>query len=105
MTSDNEKFCDDVIAPRLQDVANLCRERGMSLLATIEHDYGAMNSSILLHRTHSFAMTMIAAAQQASGNVDALIFALMKHGKEYGHNSLCLQQLGISCTPDHEAVQ
>ncbi|MFD1792101.1 hypothetical protein ACFSE0_10675 [Ochrobactrum teleogrylli] len=105
MTTENEKFYDDIIAPRLHQLAEECKQRGMSFVANVEYDPGATASTILLAENSGYHARLMCTAAQCGENVDGLIFAIMKHAREHGHSSLCLKMLGVSPTPDQETVQ
>ncbi len=105
MSSENETFYDNVILPSLQQLAKECQARGMSFVATVEYDSGDTGSTILLTEGSGYHAKLMCAAAESAGNVDSLIFAIMKHARKHGHNSICLQQLGVSSVPIAETVQ
>ncbi len=105
MTSENERFYDDIIAPRLHLLAEEFRQRGMSFVANVEYDPGDTASTILLTENSGYHARLMCAAAESGGNIDSLIFAIMKYAREHGHGSICLQQLGVPCVPETEIRQ
>lgn len=96
----NEEVYDSEIAPELLKLCKRCQELGMSFLACVEYD--AENSGI--GRTEfmmpdelgklSAAQRMTAWAARAHGNIDKLMMAIDRHGREHGHSSVYLQMAG-----------
>lgn len=105
MTSENERFYDDIIAPRLHQLAEECKQRGMSFVANVEYDPGDTASTILLTENSGYHARLMCAAAESGGNIDSLIFAIMKYAREHGHGSICLQQLGVPSVAETETRQ
>lgn len=105
MTSENERFYDNFIAPRLHQLAEECKQRGMSFVANVEYDPGDTASTILLTENSGYHARLMCAAAESAGNIDSLIFAIMKYAREHGHGSICLQQLGVPSVPETETRQ
>lgn len=99
---EREQFYDSEIAPVLLDLARKCKESGLSIAAMVEWDPGETGRTVALAGDSGFGIRMAEAAMQAHGNVDSLIFALMKFGSEKGHGSVCLHQLGVPAVPNGE---
>jgi hypothetical protein len=93
--TEREAFYDSEIAPRLLELARLCQDNEISLVCAANWGTDDQDRTVTLqpHAPMSIKMTEVAA--QANGNADSLIMALMKHGREHGHNSMCLHLLGV----------
>jgi hypothetical protein len=92
-TEEREQLYDCEIAPALLELASKCQDNGLSLAAMVEWEPGETGRTAALAAGSGFGIRMVEAAIRASGNVDSLIFALMKYGREHGHSSACLQLL------------
>jgi hypothetical protein len=95
-----EKFYDEHIAPELLRLGKLCQDNGLSLIAMVEWEPGETGRTTCLAKGSGIAIRMADAAMQAHGNVDSLYFALAKHARDVGHNSIVLQQMGIPSSPE-----
>lgn len=93
--SEKEDFYDQEIAPKLLALCKECQDRGVSFVAKVEWEPGESGMTAFVAEGAGIALLIASWAAKANGNADALIMALMKHGREYGHNSACLQQLGV----------
>jgi isoleucyl-tRNA synthetase len=78
-----EKFYDNEIAPVLMTLAGKCQDNGLSMVTKRPATW----TTRCFTADASFGIRMADVAAQARGNVDSLIFALMKYGREHGHNS------------------
>jgi hypothetical protein len=96
---EREQFYDREIAPVLMDLAGKCQDNGLSIAAMVEWEPDETGRTAALAATAGFGIRMVEAAMQAKGNVDSLIFALMKYGTERGHSSASLHLLGVPTTP------
>jgi hypothetical protein len=100
MTPDErETFYDEHIAPVLMDLATKCQDNGLSIAAMVEWDQGETGRTAALAADASFGIRMVETAMRAAGNVDTLIWALMKYATEHGHSSVCLKLLGVPTSP------
>jgi len=88
--AEREAFYDAEIAPVLMKLGEKCTERGMSLVAHVEWAPTEAGSTFCLAAESSFAIRLVKLACEVRGNVDSMIFALMKHGVG---GSLCLRVL------------
>ena len=82
--SDEERdaFYDEQIAPKLAAIATECSEHGISFVAAA--DTGArLNETSIYVDGWTFAFKMSQAAVAAHGNVDALMFALVRYANQY----------------------
>lgn len=97
--AEREEFYDDEIAPVLGDLAKRCQENGLSFLAVVEWAPGETGRTFSQSPPAGLGIMSANIAAQANGNADSLIMALMKYGREHGHNSMCLHQLGVPAKP------
>lgn len=96
---EREAFYDAEIAPILRDLSGKCRENGLSFLAVVEWAPGEQGRTLSLAPPSGHGIRWADAAARANGNADGLIMGLMQEGREHGHNSICLHQLGIPEKP------
>ena len=89
-----EEIYDREIAPALLALAKKCEGHGFSIVAMVEFALGETGSTLSLRAGSGIEIRMALMAAQSLGNADALIGALLQHGKEHGHNSAFLHQLG-----------
>ncbi len=88
-----EDFYDREIAPVLRELANKCEGEGLSFLAMVEWAPGDVGKTMSVRAGSGIGVKMALWAMQANGNADGLIMAMQRHGRENGHNSICLQLL------------
>jgi hypothetical protein len=93
---EREQFYDREIAPVLLELARKCRDNGLSIAAMVEWAPAETGRTAALAAGSGVGIRMAELAMQARGNVDSLIFALMKYGKEHGHSSVGLRLLELS---------
>jgi len=93
-----EQFYDAEVAPILMELAAKCEERKLSFFTVVEWAPGEQGRTTSLQSGHGLGIKFAHAAAQANGNADALIMALIRYGREHGHNSVCLSQLGVPPT-------
>jgi hypothetical protein len=92
---EREAFYDESVAPVLMDLAKKCQDNGISITAMVEWDPGETGRTAALAADAGFGIRMAETAMRAAGNVDTLIWALMKYATEHGHGSVCLKMLGV----------
>lgn len=90
---EREEFYDREIAPELKKLCQKCEGNGLSFLAIVEWAPGEVGKTMSVHAESGIGLKMVLWAMQANGNADSLIMGMMRHGKEHGHNSVCLTQL------------
>lgn len=93
--AEREAFYDREIAPALLDLGKRCHENGLSFLACVEWAPGESGRTRQFVEPYGLPIEIADAAMRAGNNVDALLLFLMKIGKERGHSSLILHQLGV----------
>ena len=100
MLSEREKYYDEVIAPKLMEVAKLCEEHGLGMACQVEWEPGETGSTIALPKGSSFNIRLVEAAMRCRGNLDTLMIACAKHARMHGHSTLALAQMGVPTTPE-----
>jgi len=95
-----EEFYDQVIAPKLLAIGKECQDNGLGFSAAVEYEPHSLGRTSCWPKDASFAIRLVDIAIQVHGNVDQLIWALMRHGRENGHSSVCLRILGVPETPE-----
>ena len=91
--SDDEQFYDTEIAPRLLVIAEMCKERGFALVAHVQWELDGSGRTEQTPHGKWPDTRIVQYAARCHGNIDELIMALLRDGKEYGHNSWCLHKL------------
>jgi hypothetical protein len=89
----DEEYYDEEIGPRLLEVGQLCQDRGLSLCALVEYEKGKTAHTATMQPDACFGQRMATWACKSDGNVDKLMFAVIRYGKEHGHSSIILSQL------------
>ena len=101
----SEQVYDDLIAPKLLEVAAICHEHGMPFVAQVEYapgDYG-MTADLPARDERSLPMDWMHVAARSRGNADLLIGHLVDSAKTRGHGSVYLQLLGVPVSPKDAA--
>lgn len=89
----SENLYDDVIAPKLLEVAKLCKEAGMPMLATVWFDGEMGGTTRIVPDGPHPSFTLMYAAQKCRGNIDQLCFALAREVPDGPEHSLVLLML------------
>lgn len=97
--AEREAFYDAEIAPALRALGARCQANGLSFLAAVEWEPGETGKTFTTSPPVGLPIRWAELAIRCNGNVDALIFALMKDARKVGHGSICLSQLGVPTTP------
>ena len=90
---EREAFYDADVAPVLLELARKCETNGLSFAAMVEWAPEDTGETISLREGAGIKTIMAAFSIRSHGNADSLIGALMRHGKEHGHNSAYLHML------------
>ncbi len=90
---EREQFYDREIAPVLMDLARRCEGAGLSFLALVEWSPDETGKTMSMREGSGIGTKMVLWAMQAKGNSDNLIWQMQRHGREHGHNSVCLSML------------
>ena len=102
-----EEIYDAEIAPALLKVAQRCQELGFPMVAMVEYERrvdGGRGRTEFCPETEgdnrpSAAQLLVHYAARCNGNVDSMLFAVMKGARKYGHSSSCLYLLGVPEKP------
>lgn len=87
--SENEVYYDEVIAPKLAEIAKLCGERKMSIVCDVEYEPGETGSTRFVQPDAGAKMFISFCASRCRGNIDAFIMNIYNRMKERG-------ELGVS---------
>ncbi len=83
-----EDAYDAVIAPKLAEVAAICKEAGVAFHAIVEYEPGHFGSTIVTtNAPRSHAMVLVECADKAQGNIDALAMAFARYCDRNGINT------------------
>ena len=88
-----EALYDAVLAPKLLEVAGLCKEAGIPMLATVWFDGDASGTTRVLPTDRNAAFTLAHAANRCRGNIDNLCIALARDIPEEHDGSIVLRWL------------
>ena len=99
MTTSNEQFYDDEIAPVLASLAMRCNEKGVSFVASVEFGPDQSGSTVALADEHGNGIRMTAYAARCKSNVDVLFTMIIERAKVTGHSSVFLADLGVPHKP------
>lgn len=89
-----DKFYDDEIAPALLIIRDKCLNADIPFLACAfinSETHG--ETAFIPAKCNDAHIRTVQAAIKSKGNADTLIWWMMRHGKEHGHNSACLSIL------------
>jgi len=104
--TDKEKYYDDVIAPKLSEMAKDAIAHGLNFFALVEWEpgeYGRTHYCVEGRQGLPFRMANWAA--QCGGNVDMFWLTAQRYAGKHGHGSFFLKQQGIPEKPiDDEKV-
>ena len=102
--AEREAIYDAEIAPALKALSKRCAEVGMCFLAFVEWAPGEGGRTMCTTPEMGVGAKTVYSAMAAHGNADSLIIAMARYAREYGHNSICLHQLGVPTTPSAVAT-
>lgn len=91
--SEGEALYDAEIAPALAALAEKCSAAGMNFVAVVEYEHGSVGLTAKAMHPQAAQFSLARMAALAFGNADALIFAMIRHGREHEHNSIYLHRL------------
>lgn len=78
----SEKFYDDVIAPKLLEISNLCKENGLSFVGAVEWPESSLCYTLIMQKDATIAVRLVEVSAKANGNFDAMAFAILRYAKE-----------------------
>jgi hypothetical protein len=103
--TDGEKYYDEVIAPKLSDIAKDAREHGLNFFSLVEWQPGEHGRThYCVEGTQGLPFRMANWAAKCDGNVDSFWIAVQRYAMKYGHGSIFLKQQGIPEKPASTAV-
>jgi hypothetical protein len=101
---EKEKHYDENIAPKVLELAKECQALDIPFIACAwpknpEMDTFSETAYVGKDCNAAHVRTTLAAVR-AKGNADILIWWMMRHAEEHGHNSACLTILGVGQKKD-----
>lgn len=99
MLSEREQYYDDVIAPKLKELADLCQAKEFAMVCQVEWEPGECGRTVTLPKWASFQIRLAETAMRAKGNVDNLFLACAKYAAVHGHDSLVMKNMGVPMEP------
>lgn len=97
---EKERFYDDEVAPKLLELSQACKARGMSFLGLVEYGPGLLARTESLQGDAGIGQLIAHWAARADGNVDALMMACRRHAQQHGHSSAVLHLLDVPLVPE-----
>ena len=102
--NEQEAIYDAEIAPALLAICKRCEALGMPMVASVEYSPDQTSTTIFCpdpkgDKRPSAQQMLVYYAARCNGNVDGLIFAIMRAAEKYGHASVCLRSLGVAEKP------
>lgn len=105
----SEKIYDELIGPKLLEIAELCKANGLGFAAICEYAPGECEVSVApMPASPSPAMRVAGYAMVCQGNIDELIGALLTDANKFGHSSVhmsVLQQAAASARDGKDATK
>lgn len=98
--TEKEKYYDEVIAPKLSELAKDAQAHGLNFFALVDwgkSEYGRTHYCV--EGTQSLPFRMANWSAQCDGNVDSFWMAVQKYARKYGHCSVFLELQGIPSKP------
>ena len=94
VVGEGEKLYDEVIGPKLLEIAKFCKEAGLPFLATVGFD-GENSGTTQIPPTGepNPSFTLAWQAHQCKGNIDALCIGLARRVKEEDDGSIVLRMM------------
>ncbi|MBW2672247.1 MAG: hypothetical protein JRD89_02375 [Deltaproteobacteria bacterium] len=89
----SEKLYDEKIAPKLLEIAELCEEAGLPMLATVWYDGKGSGTTRVFPAEPNPSFTLAYAAQQCHGNLDKLCFAIARQVPDEHNGSIVLRMM------------
>ena len=83
---DTEKIYDKEIAPKLLEIAKICKEYGFPFLAVVEYAINKIGRTEIATHDECLKMTMIRHCTKTAPNIDAYLIGLIKWAKENNIN-------------------
>jgi len=81
--AERDAFYDELIAPKLAEIAGECADHGISFVAAADTG-SVLNETCRYADGWSFAFKLVQLAAHAAGNVDRLMIDLVRYANEYG---------------------
>lgn len=100
--SEKERYYDEVIAPKLAEIAKDAGEQGLNFVALVEWEPGSLARTACAAMAQGLSFMMANWAAQCCGNVDSFWMAVQKYAMKHGHSSVFLKEQGIPENPEDE---
>lgn len=80
----SEKLYDEIIAPELKRLSEICQANGMPFVALVEYEPGQEGRTEYLPDTASLPMVIATMAARCDANVDALCISISRYCERKG---------------------
>ncbi|CAL62445.1 Hypothetical protein HEAR2314 [Herminiimonas arsenicoxydans] len=104
----SEQHYDEVIAPKLVEIAELCIAAGMSFIATVEYEPTKRGTTRVIGPNSCLAMHMQNHCANTAPNIDGYIFGIAKYCNREGidmSSSITMQPYIAKPQPDQPAQE
>jgi hypothetical protein len=98
--NEQEKYYDEVIAPKLLEISQDALKHGLNNLFLVEYSKNMVGATISFNGDQCLRLLMARWAIECHGNVDSFWMAIQRHATKHGHSSIFLQQQGIPLQPE-----
>lgn len=89
----SEELYDQEIAPKLLEIAKICKKAGLPMLATVWFDGEDSGTTRVFPTESNPSFTLAFAAHQCKGNIDKLCIGLARTVAEEDDGSIVLRML------------
>jgi len=80
--TDTEKYYDEEIAPLLREIAEKCKDNGLSMVCAVEFNRNEIARTALLQKDKGLEMVMISHCAKTAPNIDSFMIGLKKYCNE-----------------------
>lgn len=80
----SEAIYDELIAPKLAEVAKLCMEHKLSIVAVVEYAPGERGETRALQPDAGLGMVVVSHAAKCGENIDGLVIGMKRYAQANG---------------------
>lgn len=82
-TTEQEKLYDEKVAPKLLELATMCKELNMSFVGVVEYEKGDRGTTAFLKEDCGMSMIMLNHCSETGACIDTYILDMIKYFKEH----------------------
>lgn len=102
--SKKERIYDDIIAPLMAQIIEVCKENEISVSAVFELTQDLTVMTHIPVNPESARMRLEYYLMKADGNLDLFFMNAKRDAEKYGHSSCVLSLLGARTTPNRQPL-